>query len=329
MKRILAILLFALTLGVCQAQKVVTLSWDTTHVTLGKHATITIGDQLNLVVEVSNIDLSSQHVIFPTKEDLSRSHLELVSQSYDTVSQSGQSATVRQVNVITCFDEGEYTIDSIAVQWSDAPVYSNDVLTLKVMDVANVDTVKAEIKDIADVMREPYTFWEIFRWVLLALGVALIVVAAIFVSRRIKANKPIISLPAAPPVPDYQQALNDLEKLRVRNLWQAGFQKEYHTELTDILRLYLNRRFGIDSAEMTSDQTLEAYAERQVSQESYDRLRHILRTADMVKFAKAEPQPYEHDRSMADAKIFVEETRPADSSRKEESPFVDEKGTQA
>lgn len=310
MKRIFFLILTLAAMGLAQAQRVVSLSWDTAGVNLGKQASVTIGDQLNLIVEIAGVEPMSYAVVFPTKEELSKNNIEVLSQRYDTLNNtaSGNAYTVRQINVVTSFEEGEHRLDSIAVQVNE-PIWSADVLTLKVMDVPNVDTTKAEIKDIANIMRETYTFWEIFRWVLLAIAVAALAFVAVYVGRKIKKREPIITIPAAPPVAPNKEALDGLESLRVRELWQAGLLKEYHTELTDILRNYLKRQFGIDSFEMTSDQTLEAFQESHPGKaESQDRLRRILRTADMVKFAKAEPQPFEHDMSMKEAKAFVEET---------------------
>ena len=89
-----------------------------------------------------------------------------------------------------------------------------------------------------------------------------------------------------------------------------------HTNLTDILRQYLDNQYDIDAAEMTSDQITEACSEKQdISAEQNDNLRQILQTADLVKFAKAEPQPWEHDRSMSQSVDFVSQTAAATKQR--------------
>ena len=267
------------------------LHWDTAGVDLGAEATLTIGDQLNLVLQADH---------YPSPQELSQNDILLLSQCYDT-------AAGQMVYVATCFEEGEHRLGLGA-----------DSILLIVNDVPNVDTSKADIKDIANIMKEPLTFWEIFRWVLLVLGVALIAWGAVFVSRKVKKREPLITLPKAPPLPPDTVALNDLETLRQKELWQHGRAKEYHTELTDILRRYLCDQFGIDSLEMTSDQTLDAYESlRPQRDESHEMLRTVLRTADMVKFAKAEPQPHEHELSLKNARTFVETTRPASTEDKQ------------
>lgn len=279
--------------------------WDSAGVNVGKSVNITIGDQVDMVISASASKLAGY--IFPSADQWGSTNIIVVGQRFDTLS-SDKGVTVNQHTTLTAFDEGVYSTGSMMLQLGSQSM-AVDSLMLTVNDVAGVDTTKAEIKDIAGIMKEPYTFWEIFRWVLLAIVVAAIVWAVIFIRKKIKKSEPIIVRPQAPPVPAPQQALNQLESLRTKGLWQSGKVKEYHTELTDIVREYLRGQYGIDSAEMTTDQTLDAYRDSKAyDSESESLLRRILRTADMVKFAKAEPQPHEHDLSMKEAVEFVHET---------------------
>lgn len=274
-----SLILFLLLSATLSAQ---TLHWDSAGTALGTEATILIGDQLNLVVKADT---------YPSPQELSQNDILLLSMRYDTA--QGQA-----IYVATCFEEGTHRL----------ALGGSDSLLLTVNDMPGVDTTKADIKDIAALMKEPYTLWEILRWVLLALGVGALVWLAIVLIRRKRRHEPLIALPSEPALPPHQVALSALEQLRQQGLWQAGRVKEYHTELTDILRRYLHDRFGIESQEMTSDQTLEAFLELKPSGESHDLLRRVLRTADMVKFAKAEPQGHEHDLALSHAVQFVEST---------------------
>lgn len=243
---------------------------------------ILIGEQTTLIV-----DRPADNG-YPTLDDLSNNGIVAVRQWLDTASSAMHIA-------LTCFDEGEHYLHIGA-----------DSVLLVVNDVEGVDTASVEIRDIAGIMRQPYTFWEIFRWVLLAIAIAALAVAAVYAYRRFKQRKPIIVKPQAPPVPPDVRALNNLELLRQKQLWQAGKVKDYHTELTDIVRAFLEEAYGIPSAEMTSDQTLDAYhACAAYDDEAERQLRLVLQTADMVKFAKSEPLPFQHDQSLAGAIQFV------------------------
>lgn len=237
-------------------------------------ATIVLGDQTTLAMQ-QPAEIGGEGIV-------------VVGQRFDTT-------TATLYTTLTSFAPGEHWLH-----------IGEDSVLLTVMDVEGVDTVSVEIKDITGILSQPYTFWEIFRWVLLALLVAGLVVAGIWMWRRHKEKKPIVTFHAEPPVPADVRALAALEALRVKGLWQQGRAKEYHTELTDIVRRYLAEGYGINSIEMTTEQTLGVFsASRVCTDESYRLLRQMLETADMVKFAKSEPPAYEHDRSMDAAVTFV------------------------
>lgn len=237
---------------------------------------IALGDQTTLRVP-------------PTAGAVGGEGIVVVGQSYDT-------ATGVLGTVITSFEPGEHWLK-----------VGEDSVLLTVGDVEGVDTASVEIKDITPILRQPYTFWEVFRWVLLVLVLAGLAWLGVFLWRRAKERKPLFVAPPAPPVPPDVRAQEALEALRMKKLWQQGRLKEYHTELTDIVRRYLEEAHGINSAEMTTGQTLDAFSASQVcTDETYRLLRQMLETADMVKFAGSEPPAYEHDRSMEAAVEFVE-----------------------
>ena len=250
---------------------------------------LVIGDQTTLYIDDPQT--------FPSLEDLSNNGMVAVGQEYDTANKSLHT-------FITSFEPGEHWLH-----------VGQDSIRITVNDVADVDTTTADIKDISGILRQPYTFWEIFRWILLALGIVVLIVGGIFLYRRYKEKK-TLSLFApkpVPPLPPHVRALQALEELRTQQLWQQGRVKEYYTVLTDIVRLYLEEAYDIPSAEMTSEQTLEGFrAAPAYSPEPYQRLHQILDTADMVKFAKSEPLPHTHDLCLANAVAFVKETAPTE-----------------
>lgn len=271
MKRV-SLFLVVLTMGMlASAQAVYQL--DSNNITIGDQVTLTISGESN----------------YRTMEELSQNGVLALKQTYDSVNHL-------QFTTITSFDEGEHSI-----KFGD-----EDSIVLAVNDVEGVDTVNIEVKDIADIIKVRYTFWEIFRWILLGLAVVAVVVAIVYVIKRLKAHKPIIELHVEPPIPPDTRALNALEELRRKELWQAGKLKEYYTDLTDIVRNYLEEAWDIPSTDMTSDETLEAFSSCKAYSETNDtKLRQILKTADMVKFAKSEPLPNEHTQAMNYATEFV------------------------
>jgi len=245
-------------------------------------------------IDTNVIALGDQTMLHmpPTAGAIGGEGIVVLGQSFDT-------ATGLLSTVITSFEPGEHWLK-----------VGEDSTLLTVNDVEGVDTTSVEIKDITPILRQPYTFWEIFRWVLLVLLLAALVWLGFFLWRRVKERKPLFAAPVAPPVPPAERALEALETLRQKGLWQQGMVKEYHTELTDIVRRYLEEAHGINSTDMTTGQTLEAFSASQVcTDETFRLLRQMLETADMVKFAKSEPLPHQHDGSMAAAVEFVKGLR--------------------
>lgn len=255
---------------------------DSTHIIIGSQTELTI----------------TQTDHYPTMDELSQDGLIAVRQWFDT-------ATATQHSLLTSFEPGEHWL-----HWGD------DSIQITVSDVSSVDTTSTEIRDIADIEQVPLQFWDVAKWILLALSILLTVAVVWYIVHRIRQRKPIIQLPKAPPLPPHEIALNAIETLRCKQLWQQGAIKEYHTELTDIVRQYLEVRCGITSTEMTSDQTLCAFTEWLTlhsecnNNQPEQLLSQILCTADMVKFAKSEPLPHEHDRSMTQAIALIQTLTP-------------------
>lgn len=197
--------------------------------------------------------------------------------------------------LLTSFEPGEHWLH-----------VGDDSLLLVVADV-EVDTASTEIRDLAPIEKVPYTFWELFRWVLLAWAVAAVAIVVWWLVDRKKRHGSIFvhHEPVDTRNP-YERASEALEDLRERRLWQAGKVKEYHTELTDIVRRFIEEATGIRATDMTSSECLDAVESGEWGVES-GLLRELFMMADMVKFAKSEPLPHEHEASMKAATEFVEQ----------------------
>ena len=152
------------------------------------------------------------------------------------------------------------------------------------------------------------------------LAVIVLLVLAYFTFRRLTSGKSVAAEKVVV-IPPYELAMSALESLRSDKLCEQGREKEYYTRLTDILRQYLNGRFGINAMEMTSTQirhTLQANEETRLSKRNMDR---VLETADFVKFAKVRPLPDDNVMAFNSAMQFVEDTKP------QPAPVADENDT--
>ena len=153
-----------------------------------------------------------------------------------------------------------------------------------------------------------------FRWILLALAIAGISIGGYYLITYLKSrsgNKQEDILPVEPLRPAEEVALEKLDLIREQKIWQQGQIKEYHTQLTDVVREYIARRFDVSSTEQTSDETLRAMRPLLNQQKDlFEQLRKMLSLADLVKFAKWTATPDENELSLRNAYTFVKETTP-------------------
>ena len=149
--------------------------------------------------------------------------------------------------------------------------------------------------------------WVVDYWWLVVL-VLILIGAGIYAWHRYRTKGYLI--PKKPEPTPYEEAMKRLNTLKGQKLWEQGMEKEYFTELTDILRRYLARRFGINAEEMTSRQIMSSLAKNEETKDKRAYFRKILDVADFVKFAKVRPLPEDNIASYESAVRFVNETKP-------------------
>ena len=126
----------------------------------------------------------------------------------------------------------------------------------------------------------------------------------------LRKKKVIAPKPPAPKEPAHYKALRMLNELDGKQLWQKNKVKEYYVDLTDIVRSYIEERFKTPAMELTTDELLEKVKFTRELQPYHSLLSSILHTADLAKFAKAQPLPQEHNDAMENAKQFVTTSKP-------------------
>lgn len=223
----------------------------------------------------------------------------------------------RHTYELDTFAPGQVEIPSLTVAFTDArsdgdPVEgeaTTEALAITVRSVLAEGDEAADFRDIRDAVAVPGAATPAARRLMLALG-ALALVAAAAIAAWVLRGKRVEA--AAPPVPAHVRALLDLEELEAGRLPARALFHEYYVRLSGIVRVYIERRFGLMAPERTTDEFLaEAQRSPQLSLEHKALLEHFLRAADMVKFARYDPSVGEADDAMAAARGFVTETAPA------------------
>lgn len=237
--------------------------------------------------------------------------VELGAPVMDTVKQDGGRIVERLRVPVQVFDSGFYRLPPFVYLTASDSVGSNEVeLTVVPVKVGENDAI-SDYRDISD--PSDRSFWDWMPdwlydlgWMWLLIIVA--VVAAVYLGRKYRKTGKFISLPERPQPKPWTVALERLERLKAKELWENGMEKDYFTELTDILRDYLQARFGINAMEMTSRQIMQTLADQSDVREKRGYVRKILDVADFVKFAKVRPLPADNVEAFENAVNFVKET---------------------
>ncbi len=224
---------------------------------------------------------------------------------------SGNSLTITYDVPVQAFDSGYYRLPGFAFVANGDTVRSKS-LGIKVVPV--LADAATPINDYASVSgpENPSIFdwvpdWIVDFWWLILL-VVIAIAAAVYAFRRYRREGTL--LPKKPEPTPYEAAMAGLRELKEKKLWEQGMEREYYTDLTDILRRYLYGRFGINAVEMTSRQILAALSKNKDTSEKRIYFRQILDMADFVKFAKVRPLPDDNVLALDNAIRFVEETKP-------------------
>lgn len=218
---------------------------------------------------------------------------------------------IKQELTLQSFDSGTYILNPILYVQGNETIASNR-LVLKVMPVP-VDSMSTinDYADVVDVNRKLIDYLPDFLadygiWIIL---VIVLLIAAFLIYRHLTRNKSVEKEKIII-IPPYEMAVQELEALRSDKLCEQGLEREFYTRLTDILRQYLQGRFGINAMEMTSTQIRHRLHDNEKTRMSKRNMDLVLETADFVKFAKVRPLPEDNNRAFNSALQFVEDTKP-------------------
>ncbi|WP_019538361.1 hypothetical protein [Proteiniphilum acetatigenes] len=243
--------------------------------------------------------------------------------------------------VITSFDSTLYHVPHIPIFDGTDTIYSNSFglkvtspeltdSTLAYLEKINkgetdsIDFEQLQLNDIKSVRKAPFV-WTDYLWILwIVLGVILILgLIGFIIYLVLKKKKKGYFFKPPEVLPAHVRALNELDKLKAEKIWQQGREKDFYSRLTDVLRIYIYEREGINAMEMTSGEILNEIRKATDVESVYENLKQILSTSDLVKFAKYKPYPDENDLSLVNAYFFVNQTREPDPVVKEEEPEME------
>lgn len=278
MKKIIALLLVS---NIAMGQ---TALMDTT--------SILIGEQIN--IRISNP--ISETEVWPTYDEFLADGIEIIKQGKLDTNEN----LISQNFIITAWDSGSYYISPISFSGTS----QTEGLILNVKTVILEEGAK--LKDIKQPMEAPIGWSDIWPWIL---GIILFTLIIFLLKKYMFNKKEKIKIKKPEEIiPSDITALRQLTKLDEAQVWQAGNVKEYYSEISEIIRRYIENRFNFIALELATEEIISELKSK-VNNDQLASITILLKRADLAKFAKSKPKETENKESMQLAKHFVAQTK--------------------
>ena len=258
---------------------------------------ILIGEQVNIKI----LNPLNTKNLWPEFKDTLVSGLEILNSKKDTV-----DGFIIQNVTVTSWDSGTYQIPHIA--------FSNKTISNSINLYVNSIKIEsdAELKDIKSPKKAPINWIDIYPWIIILLVVILLLyfIKKYFTknnkNQKVKKTKIV--------VPEDIIALENLQKTEEKKLWQNGYIKEYHSEISEIIRRYTEDRYSFNALEITTWEIITLLKDK-IEEKELNKLTIILERSDLAKFAKNKPSKEKNIESIELAKTFINATKRTKNDR--------------
>lgn len=267
-----------------------------------------IGQQINMTFTFES--KSKSQILWPTLDD-SLETLDIIEDTGVQKKETDSNYIEYRRFVVTSFDTGTFIIQPMKFIYQkegyDDPLITETRSVELTFNTIAVDTTES-IKDIKDPFDAPLTFKEVLPYLLVVLLLTGLGYGIYYFFKN-KKVKNIVPEKYDPKIPPHILALESLRKLDERKLWQNDKTKLYYVELTNIIRIYIERRFDIDALEMVTDDIIYSLTSTTTKSDAIESLETMLKKADLVKFAKFQPIAEDNISALEVATRFVEVTK--------------------
>lgn len=307
----LTLVMFLFVSGLSYAQKVTAEAYtDSTKYLVGDYITYSIE-----VRHPASVEIQEPAIIDSVKK------LEFITKGDPVRDEVNDVLLTKFSWTFSKYDSGFVSIPTVAVHYQNLKDSSKKVVYTNPVDI-EVNKVKvdknADIKDVKDPFTIPFSWWTIGLIILIIVLIALL--AALYYMKK-KKQAPVERKKVKVEIPPHKKAIRDLSNLEEKKLWQKGMVKEYHSEITTIIRRYFEEVFNLPALEMTTEEIKESLNFNKDIQKITS---EFLSNADMVKFAKFKPMASVNEEMMRQAYEVVNRTKP----KEEQSETPNEKGSQ-
>ncbi|MFT5801681.1 MAG: hypothetical protein ACI956_001490 [Nonlabens sp.] len=271
-----------------------------------------IGEQMGIVLAVAYpANHTNLTIEWPVIEEQFSEFIEIIdSTAIDTLPvKPGDETIVMQQRafIVTSFDSGYYAIQPFAF------VINGDTLKTDAKFLY-VNTVPVNMEEPMRPMKgiyiEPFDWWAFLKkWgPIFALTLGVLALMIYLLDRKSKRTKSVVK-EIVIKEPAHIIAYRSLSNLEDKQLLASGKEKLYQSELTAILRTYLEDRYDIQAMEQTTGETIKNLKYSTISSRSMENMVQVLNMADVVKFAKGQLSQQINEAALSKVKGFVDETK--------------------
>jgi flagellar basal body-associated protein FliL len=248
---------------------------------------IKIGEQIHFTVTVE-ADTAAQ-VFFP--EGQTFSPLETVEAFKTDTTRKKDRITLQKIYALTQFDSGSYVLPAQRIEINGVGFFTDSLLVdVTTVSVDTINQKMYDIKPLINVQKSNSDFWKILLIILLIIGIAGGLIYW-FLFRK----KPLTEEEKVALLPPYDRALLELKRLENSKYLIQDKYKKYYSELTDIVRSYLEEEVHVSALESTTSELIHKLellrdaGELKLQDNTIKQFEKILQTADLVKFARSKP----------------------------------------
>lgn len=312
---LLSVLVFGLSIS--KAQVDVALRADTNHIRIGEQ----IGVKL-LVIDHADDGLE---IMWPLAVDTLSKAIEIIDVLPVDTQKFDEETIYMQQWFITSFDTGYHDVPAFELVVNGEEIKTDPFLIQ--VETVKVDTTQA-IRVIKGVEEAPISLFEWIKhhWKWFAgISVLLILLFGIYLIIRNKNRE--LKLPkkeVKPAIPPFDFAMQRLEKLKEGKWWQNGDVKYYHSEISEILRQYLENEFEFPALEQTTREVMRSMRLTSIDTSQQKHINRLLLLSDLVKYAKEKPLASENEEVMTIALEFLSKTKPIEEKENVNKELGDE-----
>ncbi len=241
-------------------------------------------------------------------------HFEILTEiKIDTIQKDNETTLIQHLSLIN-FDSGRWEIPNFTFtifpkDGSNSYEDTTQKVWINVTNVA-VDTTNKQLP-FFDIIEAEKPFWEKIKNYIFSVIVLILLIIVFYLYKKWRNKNSITPEIIIPKITPKEKALLELNKIAQQYSFPITELKKYYTEISDVLRSYLESQFDMETFEKTSTEIISTYkkiVQKERGESGFDGLRNLLITSDNVKFAKGKPSEIEIEQAIEVAQNVIEKS---------------------